>query len=125
MQPLKQEGITYLAGGAELPCVIINVHESGSWLGDSTFLKRIIIKSQGGGETATIMFFAYAPPENLQETVNIIKAIILIKLDYYRNPVTVTWMDLIGQMMESVDLDSDIELKMIRKPWAASGKKWW
>ena len=116
---LKQEGITYLAG-AELPCVIINVMRAGPGLGGIQPSQADYYQITRGGGNGDYHVLAYAP-ENLQETVNIIKAS-FDKADYYRNPVMVAVDGLIGQMMESVDLDSDIELKMIEKPWATSGK---
>lgn len=117
---LKQEGITYLAG-AELPCVIINVMRAGPGLGGIQPGQADYYQITRGGGNGDYHVLAFAP-ENLQETVDIIKAS-FDKADYYRNPVMIAVDGLIGQMMESVDLDNEVELKMIDKPWAASGKK--
>jgi len=68
---LKQEGISYIAG-AELPCVIVNVMRGGPGLGGiqpSQADYKQVTRGGGNGDYYTI---AYAP-ENLQETVDIMK----------------------------------------------------
>lgn len=116
---LMQEGISYLAG-AELPCVIVNVMRGGPGLGGIQPAQsdyKQITRGGGNGDYHVISF----APENLQETVDIIKGAFDIA-DYYRNPVMIAVDGLIGQMMEPVDLDKEIEKREIPpKDWAASG----
>lgn len=118
---LKQEGISYLCG-AELPCLIINVMRGGPGLGGIQPSQSDYNQITRGGGNGDYHLLAYAP-ENLQETVDIIKASFSIA-DYYRNPVMIAIDGLIGQMMEPVDLDKEVKLKKEKnKDWIASGKK--
>ncbi|HHX78663.1 MAG TPA: 3-methyl-2-oxobutanoate dehydrogenase subunit VorB [Acholeplasmataceae bacterium] len=118
---LKQEGISYLCG-AELPCLIINVMRGGPGLGGIQPSQSDYNQITRGGGNGDYHLLAYAP-ENLQETVDIIKASFSIA-DYYRNPVMIAIDGLIGQMMEPVDLEKEVKLKNEKnKDWIASGKK--
>ncbi len=116
---LKQEGISYIAG-AELPCVIVNVMRGGPGLGGiqpSQADYKQVTRGGGNGDYYTI---AYAP-ENLQETVDIMKMSFEVA-DYYRNPVMIAVDGLIGQMMESVDMDRPIAKRNLQpKTWATTG----
>ena len=116
---LKQEGISYIAG-AELPCVIVNVMRGGPGLGGiqpSQSDYKQITRGGGNGDYHVIAF----APENLQETVDIMKQSFDIA-DYYRNPVMVAVDGLIGQMMESVDLDREVPKRNLpEKDWATTG----
>ncbi len=116
---LKQEGISYIAG-SELPCVIINVMRGGPGLGGiqpSQADYRQITKGGGNGDYHLLAF----APENLQETVNIIKESFALA-DYYRNPVMIAVDGLLGQMMEPVDLEAAPKTEVPpEKAWAADG----
>src|SRR5690554_6986661 len=83
---LKQEGISYLAG-AELPCVIINVMRGGPGLGGIQPSQSDYYQITRGGGNNDYQILSYAP-ENLQETVDIIKAS-FDKAFEYRNPVMI------------------------------------
>ncbi len=116
---LMQEGITYIAG-AELPCVIVNVMRGGPGLGGIQPAQSDYNQITRGGGNGDYNVLSYAP-ENLQETVDIIKTA-FDTADYYRNPVMIAVDGLIGQMMEPVDLDKDaIKRELPEKTWAASG----
>jgi len=116
---LKQEGISYIAA-AELPCVIVNVMRGGPGLGGiqpSQADYKQITRGGGNGDYSVI---AYAP-ENLQETVDIMKESFDVA-DYYRNPVMIAVDGLIGQMMEPVDLDRPTPKRDLKeKTWATTG----
>lgn len=116
---LMQEGITYLAG-AELPCVIVNVMRGGPGLGGIQPAQSDYNQITRGGGNGDYNVMSYAP-ENLQETVDIIKGA-FDTADYYRNPVMIAVDGLIGQMMEPVDLDKSSQKRVMpAKDWAASG----
>ncbi|HHX00365.1 MAG TPA: 3-methyl-2-oxobutanoate dehydrogenase subunit VorB [Acholeplasmataceae bacterium] len=116
---LMQEGITYLAG-AELPCVIVNVMRGGPGLGGIQPAQSDYNQITRGGGNGDYNVMSYAP-ENLQETVDIIKGA-FDTADYYRNPVMIAVDGLIGQMMEPVDLDKASQKRVMpAKDWAASG----
>jgi 2-oxoglutarate ferredoxin oxidoreductase subunit alpha len=117
---LKQEGISYLAG-SEVPCVIINVMRGGPGLGgiqpaQSDYMQ--ITRGGGNGDYHTLAF----APENLQETVDIIKESFSLA-DEYRNPVMIAADGLLGQMMEPVDMERTKNVEEAPdKPWAATGE---
>lgn len=115
---LKQEGITYLCG-AMLPCVIVNVMRGGPGLGGIQPAQSDYFQITRGGGNGDYRVISYAP-ENLQETVNIMKEVFDIA-DYYRNPVMVAVDGLIGQMMEPVDLDMEVKKRVLQeKTWATT-----
>lgn len=116
---LMQEGITYIAG-AELPCVIVNVMRGGPGLGGIQPAQSDYNQITRGGGNGDYHVLSYAP-ENLQETVDIIKGA-FATADFYRNPVMIAVDGLIGQMMEPVDLNKQIKERDVPvKDWAASG----
>lgn len=116
---LKQEGITYLCG-AELPCVIVNVMRGGPGLGGIQPSQSDYYQITRGGGNGDYHVISFAP-ENLQETVDIVKEAFDIS-DEYRNPVMIAVDGLIGQMMESVDMDKVYRTKNFSKPWATRGQ---
>ena len=118
---VKQEGISYLAG-AELPCVIVNVMRGGPGLGGIQPSQADYKQITRGGGNGDYYVIAYAP-ENLQETVDILKESFDIA-DQYRNPVMIAVDGMIGQMMESVDFDRPVPKRgPFSKPYATRGAK--
>ncbi|MFW5913466.1 MAG: 3-methyl-2-oxobutanoate dehydrogenase subunit beta, partial [Bacillota bacterium] len=117
---LKQEGISYLAG-SEVPAVIINVMRGGPGLGGIQPAQsdyNQITRGGGNGDYRVLSF----GPENLQETVDIIKESFTLA-DKYRNPVMIAADGLLGQMMEPVDLDASGAVEPAgKKAWAATGE---
>lgn len=113
---LKQEGISYIAG-AELPCVLVSVMRGGPGLGGIQPSQADYYQITRGGGNGDYRIISFAP-ENLQETVDIMKESFEIA-DFYRNPVMIAVDGLIGQMMEPVDLDRDIKKRDLKeKTWA-------
>ncbi|MFW5842001.1 MAG: 3-methyl-2-oxobutanoate dehydrogenase subunit VorB [Bacillota bacterium] len=116
---LKQEGISYIAG-SELPAVIINVMRGGPGLGGiqpSQADYNQITRGGGNGDYHVLSF----APETLQETVDIVRQS-FDYADYYRNPVMIAVDGLIGQMMEPVDIEKELDMKApLKKEWAADG----
>jgi 2-oxoglutarate/2-oxoacid ferredoxin oxidoreductase subunit alpha len=116
---LKQEGISYIAA-AELPCVIVNVMRGGPGLGGIQPSQADYKQITRGGGNGDYYVVAYAP-ENLQETVDIMKEAFDVA-DFYRNPVMIGVDGLIGQMMEPVDLDRPTPGRNLpNKDWATTG----
>jgi len=116
---LMQEGLSYLAG-AELPCVVVNVMRGGPGLGGIQPAQSDYKQITRGGGNGDYYLISYAP-ENLQETVDIIKESFAIA-DYYRNPVLIAVDGLIGQMMEPVDFTKQVKKRDLKeKNWAATG----
>ena len=118
---LKTEGISYIAG-ADLPCVIIDVQRGGPGLGGiqpSQADYWQVTRALGHGDLRTIVF-APASVQEMADTVT--KAFDLA--DQYRMPAVILADGLLGQMMEPVSFDENVEIKMADasdKPWAATG----
>jgi 2-oxoglutarate/2-oxoacid ferredoxin oxidoreductase subunit alpha len=116
---LKQEGISYICG-AELPCVLVSVMRGGPGLGGIQPSQADYYQATRGGGNGDYHVVVYAP-ESIQETVNYVKEAFDVA-DQYRNPVMVLVDGLIGQMMESVDMDMPItERELPKKDWAITG----
>jgi 2-oxoglutarate/2-oxoacid ferredoxin oxidoreductase subunit alpha len=116
---LKQEGISYLAG-AELPCVIVSVMRGGPGLGGIQPSQADYYQATRGGGNGDYHVIVFAP-ETIQETVDLMKQSFDIA-DTYRNPVMILADGLIGQMMESVDMDKPVKKRHIEpKTYASIG----
>ncbi len=116
---LKQEGITYLCG-SELPCVIVSVMRAGPGLGGISPSQADYFQATRGGGNGDYRVVVLAP-ESVQETVDVMKQAFDIA-DQYRNPVMVLADGLIGQMMETVDLDKPVKKRNIEpKSYATTG----
>lgn len=118
---LKQETISYLCG-SELPCVIVSVMRGGPGLGGIQPSQADYFQATRGGGNGDYKVIVYAP-ESIEETLKYIQEGFDVA-DIYRNPVMVLVDGLIGQMMESVDLDVEIKKRDLpSKDWAANGMK--
>lgn len=107
---LKQEGISYIAG-AELPCLIVSVMRGGPGLGGIQPSQADYYQATRGGGNGDYHVIVLAP-ESIQETIDLIKEGFDIA-DIYRNPVMILIDGLIGQMMESVDLDKHVKKRIV------------
>ncbi len=116
---LKQEGISYLAG-AELPCVLVSVMRAGPGLGGIQPSQGDYYQATRGGGNGDYHVIVFAP-ESIQEIVDLMKEAFDIA-DIYRNPVMLLADGLIGQMMETVDMDKPIKKRDIKpKTYATTG----
>ena len=116
---LMQEGMSYLCG-SELPCVLVNVMRGGPGLGGIQPSQADYYQITRGGGNGDYRVLSFAP-ENLQETVDLMKEAFDIA-DFYRNPVMIAVDGLIGQMMETVDLHRENRKRELPdKDWAACG----
>ncbi|MEA2038120.1 MAG: 3-methyl-2-oxobutanoate dehydrogenase subunit VorB [Nanoarchaeota archaeon] len=98
---LKQEGISYIAGG-ELPCVIVNIVRGGPGLGNIRASQADYFQSVKGGGHGDYHMIVLAP-STVQEAYDLTMNA-FDYADYYRNPVMILGDGLIGQMFESVEL---------------------
>ncbi len=118
---LKQEGISYLCG-AQLPAVIVSVMRGGPGLGGIQPSQADYYQATRGGGNGDYNLIVFGP-ETIQETVDIMKEAFAIA-DQYRNPVLVLVDGLIGQMMESIDLDRPVkERNLPPKDYATTGTR--
>ena len=117
--PLKQEGISYLAG-ADLPALIVNVQRGGPGLGgiqpsQSDYFQAT--KGGGHGDYHLIVF----TPDSVQEMADL-TALAFDLADKYRVPSMLLADGTMGQMMEPVVLPEE-HVNEIPKPWAVTGTK--
>ncbi|MFP4178328.1 MAG: 3-methyl-2-oxobutanoate dehydrogenase subunit VorB [Acholeplasmataceae bacterium] len=116
---LMQEGISYIAG-SELPCLIVSVMRGGPGLGNIAPAQSDYYQSTRGGGNGDYHVIVIAP-ESIQEAVDYIKEGFEIA-EIYRNPVMILVDGLIGQMMESIDLDRPYPKREIpEKTYASNG----
>lgn len=117
---LKQEGISYLAA-SELPCVIVNMARGGPGLGGIQPSQADYRQATRGGGNGDYRVPVLAPA-SLQEMAEL-TAYAFEMADRYRNPVMILADGMLGQMMESVDLDAITPCETPEKPWATTGTK--
>ncbi len=116
---LKSEGLSYLAG-SDLPALVVNVQRGGPGLGgiqpsQSDYFQAT--KAGGHGDFRMIVL----APDSVQEMAELtVKGFALA--DKYRMTSMILADGTLGQMMEPVSLDFDIE-PMPEKPWATTGTR--
>ncbi|MFH2028967.1 MAG: 3-methyl-2-oxobutanoate dehydrogenase subunit VorB [Nanoarchaeota archaeon] len=119
---LKQEGISYIAGG-ELPCVLVNVVRGGPGLGNIRAAQSDYFQSVKGGGHGDYKLIVLAP-STIQEAYDLTMDA-FDYADYYRNPVLVLADGIVGQMVEPVELKEyrcKLELPS-KKDWILDGCK--
>jgi len=116
---LKQEGISYLAGG-ELPCVIVNIVRGGPGLGNIRASQADYFQSTRGGGHGDYRLIVIVP-HTLQELHDLtMKA--FDYADHYRNPVMILADGILGQMFEQVELkEYKPSLKLPKKDYILDG----
>jgi len=117
---LKQEGISYLAG-CELPCVIVNMQRGGPGLGNIAPAQGDYFQSVKGGGHGDYKLIVLAP-SSAQELLEY-TFLAFDLADKYRNPVLILGDGLLGQMMEPISINADMQPKTFEKPWALTGCK--
>lgn len=118
---LKMEGISYIAG-AELPCVIVNVMRAGPGLGGIQPSQADYFQATKGGGHGDYRLVVLAP-SSIQEAVDLTMEAFELA-DRYRNPVMILADGMIGQMMEPVEFNKEIDpANLPHKEWATDGAK--
>ena len=119
---LKQEGISYLAG-CELPAVIVNVMRGGPGLGNIAPSQSDYFQATRGGGHGDYRQIVLAPA-SLQEIVEL-TGLAFDLADRYRMPAMILSDGILGQMMEPVELKSQIPNPkfQITKDWVLDGCK--
>ncbi|MCP4935973.1 MAG: 2-oxoacid:acceptor oxidoreductase subunit alpha [bacterium] len=117
---LKQEHLGYGAG-AEIPCVIANVMRGGPSTGMPTRPSQgDIMQSRWGthGDHATIVLAPASVKEVFDETR---RAFALS--EKFRVPVIVLYDEVIGHLVETIELPKPEECEQVERKWADSDKK--
>ncbi len=118
---LKQEGISYMAG-CELPGVIVNVVRGGPGLGNISGAQSDYFQSTKGGGHGDYRMIVLAPA-SVQETFDFTYESFGLA-DKYRMPVMVLTDGILGQMMEKLEFDDDIQaVPEGDRSWVLDGAK--
>ena len=117
---LKQEGISYMVG-CELPCVIVNIQRGGPGLGNIAPSQGDYFQAVKGGGHGDYKLIVLAP-SSVQELLEY-TFLAFDLADKYRNPALILGDGLLGQMMEPVQIDTNLQPKFTDKPWALTGCK--
>ena len=116
---LKGEGLSYLAG-SDLPALIVNVQRGGPGLGGIQPSQSDYFQATRGGGHGDYHMIVLAPA-SVQEMAELtVKGFDLA--DKYRMTTMILADGTMGQMMEPVSLDFDIQ-PAVEKPWATTGTK--
>ena len=116
---LKGEGLSYLAG-ADLPALVVNVQRGGPGLGGIQPSQSDYFQATKGGAHGDFHMIVLAPA-SVQEMAELtVKGFDLA--DKYRMTTMILADGTMGQMMEPVSLEFDVN-KEVEKPWAVTGTK--
>ncbi len=116
---LKGEGLSYLAG-SDLPALVVNVQRGGPGLGGIQPSQSDYFQATRGGGHGDYHMIVLAPA-SVQEMAELtVKGFDLA--DKYRMTSMILADGTMGQMMEPVSLDFDINPQP-EKPWATTGTK--
>ncbi len=118
---LMQEGISHMAGIAELPVVILNVMRGGPGFGNLAPCQADYFQATRGGGAGDYRCLVFAP-ETAQEAVDLTKLAFSLA-DRYRTPALVLSDQMLGETTEAVDLGEPLEEELEPKWWATTGCK--
>lgn len=116
---LMQEGLSHMAGIAELPCVIVNVSRGGPGFGNLAPTQgdyRIATRGGGPGDYRCLAF----GPSTVQEAVNVTKLAFYLA-DKYRTPAIILSDQMLAETTEAFDLGEPLSEEPIAKWWATTG----
>jgi len=118
---LKQEGISFLAG-LELPGVVENMTRGGPGLGNIAPAQSDYFQATRGGGHGDYRNIVLGPGSG-QELADLTYEAFNLA-DRYRMPVILLGDGMLGQMMEPVELPSEISIKKLpHKDWILTGAK--
>jgi 2-oxoglutarate/2-oxoacid ferredoxin oxidoreductase subunit alpha len=118
---LKQEGISFLSA-LELPAVIVNMSRGGPGLGNIAPSQSDYFQATRGGGHGDYRNIVLAPSSGQELADLTFNAFDLA--DRYRTPVMLLGDGMLGQMMEPVEFQKEVQLKELpQKDWILSGAK--
>ncbi|MDI6860496.1 MAG: 3-methyl-2-oxobutanoate dehydrogenase subunit VorB [Caldisericia bacterium] len=118
---LMQEGISYIAC-SNVPVVVANVVRGGPGLGGISPAQSDYFQATKGGGHGDYKVVVIAP-SSVQEIVDLVPKAFEIA-DKYRTVVELLLDGVLGQMMEAVEFNYDIDPNSLpEKPWALTGAK--
>jgi 2-oxoglutarate/2-oxoacid ferredoxin oxidoreductase subunit alpha len=117
---LKQEGISFMAGG-EVPGVIVNISRAGPGLGNITPAQGDYFQTVKGGGNGDYKVIVLAP-STVQEMVGCTYRAFYLS-QKYRTPVIILADGTLGQMMEPVEFNDYPYPEIPTYGWAITGAK--
>lgn len=116
---LMQEGISHMAGIAELPCVIVNVSRGGPGFGNLAPTQSDYFMATRGGGAGDYRVLVFGP-ETVQEAVDLTKLAFHLA-DKYRTPAIILSDQMLAETTEGFDLGEPIREPLPAKWWATTG----
>ncbi len=116
---LMQEGISHMAGIAELPCVIVNVSRGGPGFGNLAPTQSDYFMATRGGGAGDYRVLVFGP-ETVQEAVDLTKLAFHLA-DKYRTPALILSDQMLAETTEGFDLGEPIAEALPPKWWATIG----
>jgi 2-oxoglutarate/2-oxoacid ferredoxin oxidoreductase subunit alpha len=116
---LMQEGLSHMAGIAELPCVVVNVSRGGPGFGNLAPTQgdyHMATRGGGPGDYRTPVF----GPATVQEAVDVTKVAFALA-DRYRTPAIILSDQMLAETTESFDLGEPLPEEPVVKWWATTG----
>jgi len=118
---LMQEGLSHMAGIAELPCVIVNVMRGGPGFGNLAPTQGDYHMATRGGGPGDYRCFAFGPA-TVQEAVDVTKLAFFLA-DKYRTPAIILSDQMLAETTEGFDLGDPLPEEPVGKWWATTGCK--
>ena len=118
---LMQEGVSHMAGIAEVPCVIVNVMRGGPGFGNLAPTQsdyRLATRGGGPGDYRCLAF----GPATVQEAVELTKLAFALA-DRYRTPAIILSDQMLAETTEAFDLGDPLPEEPVEKWWATTGCK--
>jgi 2-oxoglutarate ferredoxin oxidoreductase subunit alpha len=116
---LMQEGLSHMAGIAELPCVIVNVSRGGPGFGNLAPTQGDYHMATRGGGPGDYRCIAFGP-STPQEAVDLTKLAFALA-DRYRTPAIILSDQMLAETTEAVDLGEPLAEAPVDKWWATTG----
>lgn len=116
---LMQEGLSHMAGIAELPCVIVNVSRGGPGFGNLAPTQsdyHMATRGGGPGDYRCLVF----GPATVQEAVDCTK-LAFVLADRYRTPAIILSDQMLAETTESFELGEPLPETPPDKWWATRG----
>lgn len=116
---LMQEGLSHMAGIAELPVVIVNVSRGGPGFGNLAPTQgdyRMATRGGGPGDYRCLTF----GPATVQEAVDVTKLAFALA-DRYRTPAIILSDQMLAETTEGFDLGEPLPEAPVDKWWATRG----
>jgi 2-oxoglutarate ferredoxin oxidoreductase subunit alpha len=118
---LMQEGVSHMAGIAELPCVIVNVMRGGPGFGNLAPTQGDYFQATRGGGAGDYRCLVFGPA-TVQEATDV-TTLAFHLADRYRTPAIILSDQMLAETTEACDVGDPITDPLPEKWWATTGCK--